>query len=68
MTKAWSFKLKFMHQAKLKTIKTFVYSDTGLDIEERFYPNLVSNIKEIEDPLKDIAFTGWGKKKETKYI
>ena len=48
--------------------KTWVYSDTGKDIEERFYPHIVKNIRKIKDPLKDIAFTGWGKKKETKYI
>ncbi|MAV94171.1 MAG: hypothetical protein CMA31_00615 [Euryarchaeota archaeon] len=66
--KAWSFKLRFCYPSKLKTIKSFVYSDTGTDIEERFYPNVVSNIKEIKDPLKNIAFTGWGKKKESKYI
>ena len=66
--KAWSFKLKFMYPSKPKTIKTFVYSDTGTDIEERFYPNLVSNIKEIKDPLTDATTEGWAKPKQTQYI
>ena len=35
----------------------------GLDLAD-----YMGHLKEIEDPLKDIAFTGWGKKKETKYI
>ena len=52
MTKCWEFKLKL----EKKTIKTFVYSDTGKDIESRFPNNKVTNIKEINDPLKDIAW------------
>ena len=43
-------------------IKTFVYSDTGKDIETRFPNNKVTNIKEIPDPLKDKASTSWKKK------
>tara|TARA_B100000989_G_C19122254_1_gene295797 strand:- start:165 stop:320 length:156 start_codon:yes stop_codon:yes gene_type:complete len=34
-----------------KTISTFVYSDTGKDIEKRFPNFKVSNIKETDDPL-----------------
>jgi|TARA_B100001013_G_scaffold192196_1_gene116055 hypothetical protein len=68
MSQAWSFKLKFMHPAKVRTIKTFVYSDTGEDIEQRFAPNMVSNIKRIKDPLADLTTDGWSKKKEFKYI
>ena len=61
MTKCWEFKLKL----EKKTIKTFVYSDTGKDIESRFPNNKVTNIKEIPDPLKDSASTGW--KPKAKY-
>ena len=43
-------------------IKTFVYSDTGKDIETRFPNNKVTNIKEIPDPLKDKSSSGWKKK------
>ena len=68
MSQAWSFKLKFMHPAKVRTIKTFVYSDTGEDIAQRFAPNLVTNIKEIKDPLTDLTTDGWSKKKQFKYI
>ena len=68
MTKAWSFKLKYMHPSKVRTIKSFVYSDTGTDIEQRFAPNLVTNIKEIKDPLADMSGEGWAKKETTKYI
>ena len=59
--KAWEFNLKL----EKKTIKTFVYSDTGKDIETRFPNNKVTNIKEIPDPLKDSASTGW--KPKAKY-
>ena len=48
-----------------KTITTFVYSDTGKDIEQRFVPHKVTDIKEISDPNKDV-FTpdsGWRSKK-----
>ena len=40
--KAWEFNLKL----EKRTIKTFVYSDTGKDIETRFPNNKVTNIKE----------------------
>ena len=56
--KAWEFNLKL----EKKTIKTFVYSDTGKDIESRFPNHKITNIKEIPDPLKDSASTGWRKK------
>ena len=56
--KAWEFNLKL----EKRTIKTFVYSDTGKDIETRFPNNKVTDIKEIPDPLKDKASTGWKKK------
>ena len=46
--KAFEFDLKM----KDRTIKTFVYSETGLDIEERFPNMTVSNIKETDDPIK----------------
>ena len=49
MTKCFEFKL----QLPEKTIKTFVYSDTGKDIESRFPGYKVSNIKEIEDPVSE---------------
>ena len=58
MTKCWEFKLKL----EKKTIKTFVYSDNGTDVTSRFPNNKVTNIKEIPDPLKDKASTGWKKK------
>ena len=58
--KAWEFNLKL----EKKTIKTFVYSDTGKDIETRFPNHKVTNIKEIDDPLKDVAWTGWKPKKK----
>ena len=63
MTKCWEFKLKL----EKKTIKTFVYSDNGKDIEARFPNNKVTNIKEINDPIKDVAWTGL-KTKEEKYV
>ena len=47
MTKCWKFDL----QMSDKTISTFVYSDTGKDIEKRFPNFKVSNIKETDDPL-----------------
>ena len=53
--KCWEFNLKL----EKRTIKTFVYSDTGKDIESRFLNNKVTNIKEIPDPLKDTASTKW---------
>ena len=60
MTKCWEFKLKL----KKKTIKTFVYSDNGKDIEARFPNNKITNIKEINDPLNDVAWDGWKPKKK----
>ena len=60
MTKCWEFKLKL----EKKTIKTFVYSDDGKDIELRFPNNKITNIKEIDDPLKDVSWTGWKPKRK----
>ena len=60
MTKCWEFKLKL----EKKTIKTFVYSNDGKDIELRFPNNKVTNIKEIDDPLKDVSWDGWKPKKK----
>ena len=60
MTKCWEFKLKL----EKKTIKTFVYSDDGKDIALRFPDNKVTNIKEIDDPLNDVAWDGWKPKKK----
>ena len=60
MTKCWEFKMKL----EKKTIKTFVYSDDGKDIEARFPNNKITNIKEINDPLNDVAWDGWKPKKK----
>ena len=60
MTKCWEFKMKL----EKKTIKTFVYSDNGKDIEARFPNNKITNIKEINDPLNDVAWDGWKPKKK----
>ena len=60
MTKCWEFKLKL----EKKTIKTFVYSDTGKDIETRFSNHKVTNIKEIDDPLNNVSWDGWKPKKK----
>jgi hypothetical protein len=49
MTKCWQFDLSL----KNKKIETFVYSDNGDDIESRFEPHKVTNIKEINDPLAE---------------
>ena len=46
--KAFEFNLKM----KDRTIKTFVYSENGLDIEARFPNMTVSDIKEIDDPVQ----------------
>ena len=59
--RAWQFNLKL----EKKTIKTFVYSDTGKDIETRFPNHKVTNVKEIPDPLTDVAEKGW--KPKAKY-
>ena len=45
--KAWSLKLTKDGNTK----ETFVYSDTGTDIESRFPAYKVTDIKEIPDPL-----------------
>ena len=63
MTKCWEFKMKL----EKKTIKTFVYSDDGKDIEARFPNNKITNIKEIDDPLNDVAWDGW-KTKRKEYV
>jgi len=34
-----------------KQFKTWVYSETGLDIVERFAPLKVTNIKEVKEPV-----------------
>jgi|TARA_B100001013_G_scaffold262204_2_gene164777 hypothetical protein len=60
--RAWQFKLKLPE----KTIKTFVYSDTGTDIETRFPGYKVTNVKEIKDPLTDMSYDGWGQKAKDK--
>ena len=43
--RAWNFNLKLPK----KMLNTFVYSDTGTDISERFVPYTVTDIKEIDD-------------------
>jgi hypothetical protein len=62
MTKCFEFKLKLPE----KTIKTFVYSDTGKDIESRFPGYKVSNVKEIEDPVCEKNLFKSSKKKKVK--
>ena len=49
MSKAWQIELKFPDH----TIKSFVYSDTGTDIKQRFkHENIqVKVLGEIEDPV-----------------
>lgn len=49
MTKCWEFTLDL----KTRKIKTFVYSNTGDDIESRFPNYKISNLKEIDDPLDE---------------
>ena len=44
MNKRWEFDL----DTGERQFKTWVYSDTGKDIEKRFKPYKVSNIKEIK--------------------
>ena len=58
--RAWSFTLHLED----KKLKTFVYSDTGKDIEERFKYK-VTNIKEIDDPLAESKAEP---KKKEKYV
>ena len=64
MTECWEFKLKL----EKKTIKTFVYSDDGKDIASRFPNNKVTNIKEIDDPLKDVVWTDLKPKGRKEYV
>ena len=47
MTKCWQIELKLTD----KTLKTFVYSDTGTDIETRFKHGKAKVVKEIDDPI-----------------
>jgi len=61
-TRAWKIELKFPSEKK---IDTFVYSDTGKDIEQRFPNCKVKVIKEIDDPL---AENKPQPKKKEKYI
>ena len=53
MTKCWQIELQF--PGKKKKIKTFVYSDTGKDIVQRFKEETckVKVLKEIDDPLAE---------------
>ena len=60
-TKAWQIELIFPK----KKIKTFVYSDTGEDITQRFPHCKVKVLKEINDPL---AENNPQPKKKEKYI
>jgi hypothetical protein len=62
MTKCFEFKLKLPE----KTIKTFVYSETGKDIDSRFPGYNVSNIKEIDDPMSEKNLYKQSKKKKEK--
>jgi hypothetical protein len=62
MTKCWKIELKFPNAKK---IDSFVYSDTGQDIEQRFPNCKVKVIKEIDDPLAENKPIP---KKEEKYI
>ena len=59
--------MKF-HGKKKKT-KTFVYSDTGKDIVQRFKDETckVKVLKEIDDPLNNVAWDGW-KPKRKEYV
>ena len=50
MTKCWKIELKFPSEKK---IDTFVYSDTGEDIADRFPNWKIKVIKEINDPLAE---------------
>ena len=43
LNKMWEFDL----DTGTRQFKTWVYSDTGTDIEKRFVPHKVTNIKEI---------------------
>ena len=62
MTKCWQIELKLPN----KTIKTFVYSDTGKDIDNRFKAQYSCKVlDEIDDP---ISGTFKEKEKESKYV
>ena len=71
MSKSYGFKLHLeptpfgADVPEPRTIETFVYSDTGTDIEKRFTPHRVTDIKEITDPNKDVLTpdSGWRSKK-----
>ena len=54
---------------KKKKTKTFVYSDTGKDIVQRFKEETckVKVLKEIDDPLNNVAWDGW-KPKRKEYV
>ena len=67
MTKCWQIELQF--PGKKKKIKTFVYSDTGKDIVQRFKEETckVKVLKEIDDPLNNVAWDGW-KPKRKEYV
>ena len=63
MSKAWQIELKFPDC----TIKSFVYSDTGTDIKQRFKNEQVQVkvLGEIDDP---VAGTKATPKKKEKFI
>lgn len=63
MSKAWQIELKFPDY----TIKSFVYSDTGTDIKQRFKNEQVQVkvLGEIDDP---VAGTKATPKKKEKFI
>ena len=48
-------------------VKGYGWRDDGKDIASRFPNNKVTNIKEIDDPLKDVAWTDW-KPKRKEYV
>ena len=53
-----------------RTIETFVYSDTGKDIEQRFVPHKFTDIKEVTDPNKNVLTldSGWRTKKLPTFV
>lgn len=48
-SKIWSFDL----DTGTRQLKTWVYSDTGTDIEERFKGYKVTNIKELQTEIPE---------------
>tara|TARA_Y100000114_G_C11507508_1_gene207388 strand:+ start:182 stop:376 length:195 start_codon:yes stop_codon:yes gene_type:complete len=64
MTRCWQIELEFPDATKKKT---FVYSDTGQDIEPRFKKHIcmVKVLEEIDDPLSGSKSM---RKKEDKFI